>query len=109
MKIVYNNIIPFKGFRAINLFGILFVREGATMRDEDFNHESIHTEQMKDMLFIFFYVWYVIEYIIKLFYYGNSHDTYRAISFEREAYNNQNNLNYLDNRKHYSWLRYIFV
>lgn len=25
MKIIYNNIIPFKGFLAINLFGVLFV------------------------------------------------------------------------------------
>ena len=26
MKIIYNNVIPFKGFTAINLFGILFAR-----------------------------------------------------------------------------------
>ena len=26
MKIIRNNIIPFKGYKAINLFGILFVR-----------------------------------------------------------------------------------
>ena len=27
MKIIYNNVIPFKGYWAINLFGILFVRK----------------------------------------------------------------------------------
>ena len=29
MKIIYNNIIPFKGFKAMNLFGVLFVRKDA--------------------------------------------------------------------------------
>ena len=27
MKLIYNKFIPFKGFRAINLFGVCFVRE----------------------------------------------------------------------------------
>ena len=27
MKVIYNNIIPFKGYKAINLFGLVFVRE----------------------------------------------------------------------------------
>lgn len=29
MKVIYNNIIPFKGYKAINLFGLVFVRKGA--------------------------------------------------------------------------------
>lgn len=43
MKLIYNNIIPFKGFKAINLFGLCFVRNGMKMSDKDINHESIHT------------------------------------------------------------------
>lgn len=27
MKIIYNDIIPFKGYKAINLFGIVFARK----------------------------------------------------------------------------------
>lgn len=105
MKIIYNNIIPFPGYKAINLFGVLFVRKGAVMKEEDINHEAIHTAQMKEMLYIFFYLWYIIEWVIKLF----IHDSYayRNISFEREAYQNEDNLKYLDNRKHYSWTKYL--
>ena len=33
MKIIYNNIIPFKGFKCINLFGVLFARKDAMMFD----------------------------------------------------------------------------
>ena len=48
MKIIYNKIIPFKGFLAINLFGFLFARKKLT--EVNINHEKIHTEQMKELL-----------------------------------------------------------
>lgn len=104
MKIIENKIIPFPGYKAINLFGILFVREGAKISEQDLNHESIHTVQMKEMLYIFFYIWYVVEWVIRLFKKGNA---YRNISFEQEAYNNEDNLEYLNNRKHYEWFKYL--
>lgn len=104
MKIIYNNLIPFKGFAAINLFGILFVRKGVEVSEEMINHEAIHTAQMKEMLYVFFYLWYVIEWVVRLFMWGNA---YRNISFEREAYENDRYMLYLDNRKHYNWLRYL--
>lgn len=101
MKIVRNKFIPFKGFKAINLFGVLFVREDAYINDYDINHEKIHTEQMKEMLYVFFYIWYFVEWLIKLFYCNNA---YRSISFEREAYKNQYNLNYLNERNRFEFL-----
>jgi len=105
MKIIYNNIIPFKGFAAINLFGILFVRNGITVTDEMINHEKIHTAQIRELGFIFFYIWYAIEWLIKIIGYGT--DAYYNISFESEAYTNERNLNYLQTRKHYSFLKYF--
>ena len=38
MKIVYNKLIPFKGFKCINLFGVLFVRDGMKMDCTELNH-----------------------------------------------------------------------
>lgn len=35
MKVIYNNIIPFKGYKAINLFGLVFVRKGAKFTEVD--------------------------------------------------------------------------
>lgn len=104
MKIIYNTLIPFKGFAAINLSGILFVRKGVTVSEEMINHEVIHTAQMKEMLYVFFYLWYVLEWVVRLFMKGNA---YRNISFEREAYDNAKNMNYLNIRKHYNWRKYI--
>lgn len=86
MKIIYNNIIPFKEFKAINLFGILFVRKGCKMSSIDINHERIHYAQMKELLYIPFYIIYFIEWLIRFLYLGNSYKAYRSTSFEVEAY-----------------------
>ena len=104
MKIIRNNYIPFSGFKAINLFGVLFVRGNAKTDDVTLNHEAIHTAQMKEMLYIFFYLWYVIEWLIRLFMKGNA---YRNISFENEAYTNEDNIIYLESRKRFAWIKYL--
>jgi hypothetical protein len=109
MRIIYNKIIPFQGYKAINLFGIVFVRNECKNRfdDIDTNHESIHAKQMKELLFIPFYLFYLIEWFIKWCVYMDSHAAYRAISFEREAYSNEANLDYNKSRKHFAWLKRI--
>ena len=104
MKVIYNKIIPFKQFKCINLFGLLFVRKGCFMSEKDFNHEAIHTAQMKEMLYVFFYLWYFVEWIIRLFGKGNA---YRNLGFEKEAYSNDDNLTYLDTRPMFSWWKYL--
>ena len=103
MIIWRQQILPFKGYKAMNLFGVLFVRGNARIDDITLNHEKIHTAQIKEMLYVFFYVWYVIEWLIRLPF-GNA---YRNISFEREAYDNQYDLNYLKNRKRFDFAKYI--
>lgn len=70
------------------------------------NHESIHIKQQEEMLILPFYVWYILEWFIKLFFYGKK--AYYNISFEREAYDNDDNLSYLNSRKRYSWLKRLF-
>lgn len=107
MKVIYNNIIPFPGFKAINLFGVLFVRKGCTMSEMDINHEMIHTFQMKEMGYVLFYLWYLVEWLIKLVKLGDSNKAYRAISFEREAYGNEKNLKYTTTRAKYAWRKLI--
>ena len=104
MKIIRNSIFPFPGFKAVNLFGFLFVRSKAKISDIDINHEAIHTAQMKELLYIFFYIWYIIEFIIRFLFMWNWKAAYRNLLFEQEAYDNEKDLNYLTKRKHYTWL-----
>lgn len=96
MRIIYNKIIPFKGYKAINLFGFVFSRDILTEIDK--NHEAIHTYQMKKVGYVKFYIIYLYEYIKNLIKYRNNKLAYKNISFEIEAYNNQNNLNYVDKK-----------
>lgn len=106
MRIVINKIIPFgKNFYAINLFGVLFVKGPCSPML--INHEKIHTAQMKDLLYLFFYLAYVVEWLVRLLQFRNGYEAYRNISFEREAYANQKNLKYLSGRKRYSFLNYL--
>jgi hypothetical protein len=104
MKIIYNNIIPFKGFAAINLFGVVFARkEYKPFPERMTNHEAIHTAQMKELWYIGFYLLYLIEYAVMIFKYNDTNVAYRNIRFEKEAYANDGDINYLRDRKKFSW------
>lgn len=109
MIVIKNKLIPFKGYKAINLFGIVFTK--TDLEDTELNHESIHTAQMKELLYIFFYLWYIIEYIIIwIFNLSKSqHEHYKQISFEQEAELYENNLIYLTQRKPYTWIKFIKI
>jgi hypothetical protein len=108
MKIIRNNIIPFKGYKAINLFGVLFVRKNAKIDNITLNHEAIHTAQMKELLYIFFYLFYVIDWLIGLVvYWFDTKRAYKEICFEKEAYVNEKDFDYLKKRKPYNFLKYM--
>lgn len=104
---VYNNIIPFKGYKALTFWPFVFIRKGAIYNEVDDNHECIHGEQQKETLIVLFYLWYGIEYLIKWAYYRNRHMAYKNVGFEREAYDNQRDIVYVDTRKSFAWLKYI--
>ena len=122
MKIIRNKYIPFSGYKCINLFGIFFVKNNAKIDEVTMNHESIHSRQFVELMVLFavatvfirwwlpvfapfaFYVWYVLEWLIRLLKKGNA---YRNISFEREAYDNQGDFSYLKGRKMFNFLKYM--
>ena len=122
MKIIRNKYIPFPGYKCINLFGILFVKNNAKIDDMTINHEAIHSKQFIELMILFavatvfirwwmplfsplfFYAWYVIEWLIRLFKKGNA---YKNISFEREAYANEGDASYLNGRYWFNFLKYI--
>ena len=100
MKIIYSDIIPLKGYQAMMLFGIIFARKSARPLDpETINHEAIHhAPARKDCKL---YLWYYIRYA-----YWWIRRGYRNSPFEREAYANEKDLSYLDNRPKGAWKKY---
>lgn len=128
MKIV-NNVIPFKGFIAITIFPFIFVRKDVEEKFDAVaeNHETIHCEQQTEMTIVgailsvilffitsiwwsyllvpIYFWWYIIEWLLRsIFGTGNA---YRNISFEREAYANENDLEYNNQRNLFAWLLYM--
>lgn len=103
--IVKCKLIP-KGI-CVNLFGTFWARDPSWIDKFVINHERIHTAQQRELLFVPFYILYVMEWLVRLVEYRNREDAYMNISFEREAYANGHNLNYLPNRKLFAWLHYL--
>lgn len=103
--IVKCRFIP-KGI-CVNLFGTYWARDTSWIDKYVANHERIHTAQMRELLFIPFYLLYLIEYIIRLVQYRDHHTAYMNISFEREAYAHDKDLSYLSSRKHFAWRHYL--
>lgn len=108
MKVVITKHFPFGKFVAINMFARLYLKDKDKSRltlmigypnryFKLIQHERSHTKQQNDLLGIFFYVWYVIEWFFKLFTEGQA---YKELSFEREARHNELDVDDYDVRVH---------
>jgi len=105
--IVAKYLIP-KGYRGMAVFPFIVMKYDFDKRNETFvNHEKIHLRQQIELLILPFFIWYILEFIIRLIQYQNKDLAYRNISFEREAYTKETDLNYLKNRSFFQFLKYI--
>ena len=105
--IVSRYLIP-KGFRGITLFPFIVVSEMDLKQNEVMiNHEKIHIRQQIELLILPFFIWYGMEFLIRWFMYKDKNAAYRNISFEREAYANEKDLNYLKKRSFWSFLKFF--
>jgi hypothetical protein len=105
--IVTKYLIP-KGYRGLAAFPFVFVKYRVDKENRVFvNHEKIHLRQQLELLVFPFFIWYFIEYFVRLIQYKNADLAYRNISFEREAYANELNLDYLKNRAFWRFLNHL--
>ncbi|GIQ57748.1 hypothetical protein ACHRVW_16490 [Flavobacterium collinsii] len=105
--IVAKYLIP-KGYRGMAVFPFVILKYGADKENAVLvNHEKIHLRQQLELLILPFYVFYLLEYAVRLIQYKNKELAYRNISFEREAYTNESHLNYLKNRPFFGFLNYL--
>lgn len=105
--IVTKYLIP-KGYHGLTIFPFVFIKY---RNDQNnlvlLNHEKIHLRQQQELLILPFFIWYFFEYIFRLFQYKNHNLAYRNISFEREAYANESQFNYLKNRRFWQFFTYL--
>lgn len=104
------NVLPnWWKYRAIAVIFVIMVRR------DDFPlptwlivHERIHFRQQREMLYLPFFLWYGLEFLVRFLANGMNWDrAYRSISFEREAYSNQYEKEYLKTRKLFAWWKYL--
>jgi len=107
MLIIFPQLIA-KSFCAVTIYPFVFLKNEQSKRDYVLlNHEYIHLRQQKELFWLVFFIWYGLEYLVKLLYYRNAYLAYKNISFEREAYYYENDLDYLKNRTAFSFMKFI--
>lgn len=108
MIVLVSKYLTPKGFRGLTFFPFVFLRNEKDKQNEVLlNHERIHIRQQLELLVFPFFVWYGIEFLLRLFQYRNVNRAYRNISFEREAYANEKDLHYLKQRSFMFWFFYV--
>jgi len=105
--IVAKYLIP-KGYSGMAVFPFVLMKYDFDKTNQTFvNHEKIHLRQQIEMLVLPFFIFYFLEYLVRLIQYKNAALAYRNISFEREAYTNETDFDYLKNRSFFQFLKYI--
>ena len=70
-------------------------------------HETIHFQQFLELAFVGFIILYFGYWLWNLIRGDDGESAYYNIPFEKEAYYNDEDENYLQNRKRFSWIHYI--
>ena len=129
MKIIRNKYIPFGRFSAMNILGLLFVKEYTPLYERDIRHEAIHSAQQYEILaasalvsLVLSCIWaswwyllitiampillYIVAWLIELAL-PPYNTAYKDSPFEREAYINEKDPEYLANRPLFAWVKYF--
>ena len=108
MIVLVNKFILARGFNGVSIWPFIILKNKQCKDDPVLiNHEKIHLKQQAELLLVGFYLWYLIEYLIRILQYKNKTLAYRNISFEREAYKNELDMSYLATRSIWGFLDYL--
>ena len=134
MEVVFRKHFPFKGFTALTMWPVIFVRADRKEKftDKVLRHETTHALQQIEcyvrgwLLALamslagfgwwslipvgLFFELYLLEWVIKIpFCKFDTNRAYMSISFEREAYLWQYDKGYNSVRPHFEWRYFIFT
>lgn len=106
--ILINRYLFFRNYVGLTLWPFIILKAISLKSDEVLlNHEKIHLRQQRELLLLLFYIWYLVEWLIRYGICADAYTAYRNISFEREAYTNENNHDYLEERSALSFIKYL--
>ena len=93
------------GRKGIALWPFVFIVPELKDDVDMVTHEKINLAQQQELWIIPFYILYVLFWVKGLV--RREKNAYLFIPFEKEAYANEIDENYLRNRKRFSWVNYI--
>lgn len=97
-----------KGYTGITIYPFVFLKSKKLKFNRVLiNHEKIHLRQQLELLVIPFYIVYCLEFLIRLIQHKKWHSAYLNISFEKEAYTNELQMDYLKQRPFWHFLKYL--
>lgn len=97
-----------KRFNGMAIYPFIFIKDKKLKANKTMlNHERIHLRQQLELLWIFFFIWYVIEFLIHYIRYRDWMKAYYSISFEKEAYTHEVDPHYLKTRKFWGFLKFL--
>ncbi|PKA83377.1 hypothetical protein ATE92_1529 [Ulvibacter sp. MAR_2010_11] len=106
MIVLVSRYLLRKKFSGIALWPFIILKEKRFKDDAVFlNHERIHLRQQIELLVLPFFIWYGVEFLIRWLQYHDRYQAYLNISFEREAYGNEIDLDYLKKRSFWKFVR----
>ena len=104
-------VIPFifpSSFNALAIWPFIILKEPELNDDPVLmHHERIHLKQQLELLWFFFFLLYLSEFLAKIIIYKDFKRAYRNISFEREAYAHQRDRDYSSRKPLWSFVRYL--
>ncbi len=89
---------------AITLWPFVFIRDEGN--DRTINHETIHIKQYNELFVVGFLALYAFDWLHGLLKYRDKEKAYFRIRFEQEAYDNDKNIHYLNDRERFAWMKY---
>lgn len=99
----------YSNYVGLSLWPFIILKNVHLKQDEVLiNHERIHLRQQLELLILPFYFLYITEWLLRTLLYFDSYKAYQNISFEREAYQNELNMEYLSERKRFSFIKYLW-
>ncbi|MDO9261967.1 MAG: hypothetical protein Q7U08_08510 [Flavobacteriaceae bacterium] len=98
-----------KSFSAFTFYPFIFIRNKVdTTNITLIHHEKIHLKQQVELLIVFFFLVYFLEFCWNFIRYKSWMKAYHNIGFEKEAYQNEAHQDYIKTRKPYSFLKFHF-
>ena len=105
--IIYTKRKIFWKYRGFSFFIFIWINKDVLDKPKIINHEKIHFWQQVEMAFVVQWMLYMCFYVVNRLR-GMSHDeAYINNPFEKEAFANDWNFNYLKKRKFLSWVKFI--